>query len=98
MILVVDDLRFVLMEECPLVPTRNVSQTVRDAYNRWTNANEKVRVYILASLSDVLAKKHEAMVNAWMIMESLKEFFGYPSIQIWNEALKFIYNARRSIS
>ena len=92
-ILVVYDLRFVLMEECPPVPARNAPQTVRDAYDRWTKANDKARVYILASLSDVLAKKHEAMVTARMIMESLQEMFGQPSIQIRNKTLKFIYNA-----
>ena len=71
MILVIDDLRFFLMEECPPIPARNASQSVRDAYDRWTKANDKARVYILASLSDVLNKKHEAMMNAWQIMESL---------------------------
>ena len=71
MILVIDDLQFVLMEECPTVSARNASQTIRDAYDHRTKANKKVWVYILASLSNVLAKKHEAMVIAQMIMESL---------------------------
>ena len=63
-ILVIDDLRFVLTEECPPIPARNASQSARDAYDRWTKANDKARVYILASLSGVLNKKHEAMMNA----------------------------------
>lgn len=62
-ILVVDDLRFVLTEECPHIPARNAPQTVKDAYDRWTKANDKAKVYILASLSEVLAKKHEGMVS-----------------------------------
>ena len=62
-ILVIDDLRFVLTEECP-IPTRNASQSVRDAHDRWTKANGKARVYILVSLFDILNKKHEAMMNA----------------------------------
>ena len=93
MLLVVDDLQFVLMEECPPVPASNASQIVRNAYDRWTKANERPRVYILASLFDVLAKKHEAIVIARMIIESLQEIFGQPSIQIRNKTLKFIYNA-----
>lgn len=50
----------------------------RDAYDCWTKANDKTRVYILASLSDVLNKKHEAMMNARQIMESLQKMFGQP--------------------
>jgi len=63
-IMVIDDLRFVLMEECPPIPSHNASQSVRDAYDRWTKANDKARVYILASLSDILNKKYKTMMNA----------------------------------
>ena len=58
-ILVVDDLRFVLTEECPQNPASNANRTGRKAFDRWVKANEKARVYIFASVSDVLAKKHE---------------------------------------
>ena len=60
-ILVIDDLRFVLTEECPPNPSSNANRTVRDAYDKWTKANDKDREYILASLSDVLAKKHDVI-------------------------------------
>ena len=63
-ILVIDDLRFVLTEKCPPILARNASQSVRDAHDRWTKVNDKARVYILASLSDALNKKHEVMMNA----------------------------------
>ena len=33
MIHVVDDLRFILIEECPPFPTPNAVQTAKDAYN-----------------------------------------------------------------
>ncbi|KAA0026242.1 gag/pol protein [Cucumis melo var. makuwa] len=87
MILVIADLRFVLIEECPPFSTKNASQSVRDAYDRWTKANDKARLYILASMSGILSKKHE-------IMDSLREMFGQPSIQIKQEAIKYVYNAR----
>ncbi|KAA0045342.1 gag/pol protein [Cucumis melo var. makuwa] len=61
MILVIADLRFVLMEECSSFPTKNASQSVKDAYERWTTTNDKARLYILASMSDILSKKHEIM-------------------------------------
>ncbi|TYJ97931.1 gag/pol protein [Cucumis melo var. makuwa] len=86
MILVIVDLRFVLMEECPPFPTKNASQSVRDAYDRWNKANDKGRLHILASMSDILSKKHEIMVTSRQIMESLREMFGQPSIQIKQEA------------
>ncbi|KAA0053385.1 putative gag-pol polyprotein [Cucumis melo var. makuwa] len=86
MILVITDLRFVLMEECPPFPTQNASQSVKDAYDRWTKANDKARLYILASMSDILSKKHEIMVIARQIMDSLSEMFEQPSIQIKLEA------------
>ncbi|KAA0046802.1 gag/pol protein [Cucumis melo var. makuwa] len=64
MILVIVDLRFVLMEECPPFPTKYASQSVKDAYDRWTKANDKAHLHILASMSDILSKKHEIMVTA----------------------------------
>ncbi|TYK01348.1 DNA-binding protein HEXBP-like [Cucumis melo var. makuwa] len=86
MILVIADLSFVLMEECPPFPTKHASQSVRDAYDHWTKANDKARLHILASMSDILSKKHEIMVIARQIMDSLREMFGQPSIQIKQKA------------
>ncbi|XP_038896528.1 uncharacterized protein LOC120084779 [Benincasa hispida] len=74
--LVVDDLRFVLTEECPPVPSTTANQNVRDIYDRWVRANEKARAYILARISDVLNKKHEDMPTAREIMGSLQEMSG----------------------
>ncbi|XP_038896470.1 uncharacterized protein LOC120084725 [Benincasa hispida] len=79
MVLVIDDLKFVLLEEYPSTSRLTASRTVRETYDRWTKANEKAKVYILASLSKVLAKKHEAMVSGWEIMKSLREIFGQPA-------------------
>ncbi|KAA0045327.1 DNA-binding protein HEXBP-like [Cucumis melo var. makuwa] len=86
MILVIADLRFVLMEECPPFLTKYASQSERDVYDRWTKANDKARLHILASMSDILSKKHEIMVTARQIIDSLREMFGQPSIQIKLEA------------
>ncbi|KAA0041562.1 DNA-binding protein HEXBP-like [Cucumis melo var. makuwa] len=61
------------MEECPPSRTQNASQSVRDAYDHWTKANDKAHVYILVSMSDILTKKHEIMVTARQIMDSLRE-------------------------
>ena len=93
-ILVVDDLRFVLTEECPQNPASNANRTSRDAYDRWIKANEKARVYILASMSDVLAKKHESLATAKEIMNSLRGMFGQPELSLRHEAVKYIYTKR----
>ncbi|KAA0047411.1 gag/pol protein [Cucumis melo var. makuwa] len=74
-ILVVDDLRFALTEERPQASASNANRNVREVYDRWVEANEKACVYILASMSDVLAKKHESLAMAKEIMDSLREMF-----------------------
>ncbi|XP_038880440.1 uncharacterized protein LOC120072099 [Benincasa hispida] len=61
--LVIDDLKSNLIEEFPQIPAPNAAQNVREAYKRWMKANEKAREYLLANLSDVLAKKHENMMQ-----------------------------------
>ena len=33
-VLVIDDLKFILIGECPQIPTPNASRNVRDAYKR----------------------------------------------------------------
>ncbi|TYJ98809.1 gag/pol protein [Cucumis melo var. makuwa] len=86
MILVIVDLRFVLMEKCPPFPTKYASQSVRDAYDRWTKAKDKACLHILANMFDILSKKHEIMVTARQIMDSLRDMFGQPSIQIKQDA------------
>ncbi|KAA0064149.1 gag/pol protein [Cucumis melo var. makuwa] len=93
-ILVVDNLRFVLTEECPQTPASNVNRTSRKAYDRWIKANEKVRVYILASMSDVLAKKHESLATTKERMDSLKGMFGQQEWSLRHEAFKYIYTKR----
>ncbi|KAA0059677.1 gag/pol protein [Cucumis melo var. makuwa] len=93
-ILVVDDLRFVLTEECPQTPASNANQTSPKAYDRWIKANEKACVYILASMSDVLAKKYESLTTAKEIMDSLKGMFGQPKWSLRHETIKYIYIKR----
>ncbi|XP_038891639.1 uncharacterized protein LOC120081031 [Benincasa hispida] len=89
-ILVIDDLMFVLTKKCSSIPNSNANQTVREAYDKWMKANEKARVYILASIFDVLAKKHKSMYTAKEIMESLHGMFGKPSFSLRHDAIKYV--------
>ncbi|XP_038888904.1 uncharacterized protein LOC120078675 [Benincasa hispida] len=86
--LVVDDLRFVLKEECPPISSTTANQNVRDIYDRWVRANKKAQAYILATISDVLNKKYEVMPTAHEIMALLQEMFGQPSSSVRHEAIK----------
>ncbi|XP_022153956.1 uncharacterized protein LOC111021343 [Momordica charantia] len=78
-ILVVDDLYFVLTEAYLKAPESDATKFVCGAYDRWTKANSKARFYVLASISDVLANKHEIMITALQIMYSFGDMFGKPS-------------------
>ncbi|XP_038882371.1 uncharacterized protein LOC120073638 [Benincasa hispida] len=93
-ILTIDDLRFILTEECPPIPSSNSNQIVWEAFDRWIRANDKARAYILASLSNVLVKKHEDMSTAKEIMESLRGMYGQPSFILRHDAIKYVCNSR----
>ncbi|TYJ98102.1 gag/pol protein [Cucumis melo var. makuwa] len=75
-------------------PTSNANRTSREAYDRRIKENEKVCVYILASMSDVLAKKHESLATVKEIMDSLKGMFGQPEWSLRRETIKYIYTKR----
>ncbi|TYK21571.1 gag/pol protein [Cucumis melo var. makuwa] len=77
-----------------LNPASNANRASRKAYDRWIKANEKVRVYILASMSDILAKKHESLATTEEIIDSLKGMFGQPEWSLRHEAIKYIYTKR----
>ncbi|TYK23167.1 gag/pol protein [Cucumis melo var. makuwa] len=84
--------RFVLTEECSQTPTFNANQTSWKAYDQWVKSNEKVRVYIdLANMLNVPEKKHESLVTAKEIMDSLSAMFGQPKWSLRHEVIKYIY-------
>ena len=94
--LVCENNRFVLTEECPTEPAANAARSVREPYERWIQANNKARAYMLASMSDVLRLKHERMETAIEIMDSLQNMFGKQSEQSRHEATRKYMNAKMS--
>ncbi|KAA0048791.1 gag/pol protein [Cucumis melo var. makuwa] len=64
----------------------------------WINikvkTNEKACVYVPASMSDVLAKKHESLTTTKEVMGSLSEMFGQPEWSLRHKAIKYIYSRR----
>ncbi|XP_038896682.1 uncharacterized protein LOC120084942 [Benincasa hispida] len=93
-ILVINNLRFVLTEEYPQYPSSNANRTVWDAYDKWIRVNEKARVYILANIYDVLAKKHNRMHTTKEIIESLQGMFEQSSFSLRHDAINYVYNRR----
>ena len=70
-ILVCEDFKFIIMEECLHEPTLNVGKAARNAYNNWIKANEKTHSYLITFMSEVIAAHHKPMATASMIMQSL---------------------------
>ena len=86
--LICENQKFVLTEECPLEPLANASCTIRETYDSWIHSNNKVHCYMLASMNDVLRKKHEDMETAYEIWESFQAMFGQQSNQCRHEATR----------
>ncbi|XP_038890109.1 uncharacterized protein LOC120079789 [Benincasa hispida] len=81
------------MEDFPLIPPPNASRNVQESYEKWTGEQEG-QTYILASLNNVLAKKHELIITAHEIMESLRGMFGQSPAQLRHDTLNFIFNSK----
>ena len=93
-VLICENQKFVLTEECPLEPLANASRTVRERYDSWIHSNNEAHCYMLASMNDVLRKKHEDKDTANEIWESLQAMFGQQSDQCRHEATRSYMNAK----
>ena len=96
-ILIYENYKFILIEECPLDPTANTTRTVREAYDRWIQANRKVSCYMLADISDVLRIKCEKIETTYEILESLQVMFGQPSDELRHDTFKAAMNTKMKI-
>ena len=75
-VLICENQKFGLTEDCPPEPHATASRNVREKYDSWQLANNKARCYMLACMNDVLRTKHENMETAYEIWESLSSMFG----------------------
>ena len=85
-VLLFENQKFILTEECPPEPHAIASRTVKERYDSWIHSNNKARYYMLASMNDVLREKHEDMETAYEIWESLQDMFGKQFDQFRHEA------------
>ena len=93
-VIICDNQKFVLTEECPPEPPTNASCTIQERYYSWIHSNYKARYYMLSSMNDVLRKKHEDMEIAYEIWESLQAMFRQQSDQFHHEAARSYMNAK----
>ncbi|XP_062119170.1 uncharacterized protein LOC133832908 [Humulus lupulus] len=70
------------------------SKASQKKYERWIATNNKVKAYMLASMSDTLRIKLENVKTAYDIMEQLQAMFGHKSGQARFEETKKYANAR----
>ena len=90
-VLICENQKFVLIEECPPEPPANASRTLQKRYDSWIHSNN---CYMLASMNDVLRKKHEDMETAYEIWESLQVMFGQQSYQCRHEGTRSCMNTK----
>ena len=80
-VLMSENMRFILTDPCPPVPAANATRAVRNSYDQWISTNNRAISYMLASMSVTLRSKMERMVIAVEILEALHEMFGKQSEQ-----------------
>ena len=71
-VLICENYKFIFTEECPPEPVANTPRTVREAYDRWIQANNKAGCYMLAPMSDVLrikCEKTETALRLWSVFQ-----------------------------
>ncbi|KAG6470540.1 hypothetical protein ZIOFF_071613 [Zingiber officinale] len=94
--LVSENNRFVLTEECPPVPPANAARAVREPYDYWITSNNKAKAYMLASMFDAQqdgaqgAEMHGAIIDEGtqvsIILNSLpSDFIPFSSNYIMNK-------------
>ncbi|XP_062103887.1 uncharacterized protein LOC133815007 [Humulus lupulus] len=64
--------KFIFIEECHAA---TAPKTAREKYDALILSNNKAKCYMLASMSDVVRKKHEDLETSYEIWESLHAMF-----------------------
>ncbi|XP_024027517.1 uncharacterized protein LOC112093412 [Morus notabilis] len=93
-LLICENYHFIVKEDCPPVPPANAAWALAERYDRWINANNKARCYLLAAMNEVLRTQHEGLASAKEIMDTLQRMFGRPSDSARHAAVKAVMNDR----
>ena len=86
------------LESLHVAHTDSSTPEERADYEAWRKDDEKARMYILASLNEVLQSQHQSMSTSSAMLLSLQEMFGVQSISTKQKVIKQIMNTRMSES
>ena len=75
-VLTADKIAHVLNTESPELALVDATEEQRDAFNKWHEADEMAKFYIMASMTNVLRKQCQGLVTTQDMMLHLKEMFG----------------------
>ena len=63
-VLIADKIAHVLNTESPKLALADAAEEQRDAFNKWHEANEMAKCYIMVSMTNVLQKQCQGLVTA----------------------------------
>ena len=78
-VLTVDKIAHVLKTKSPELALADATEEQRDAFNKWHEADEMAKRYIMAFMTNVLQKQCQGLVTTQDMMLHLKEMFGEQS-------------------
>ncbi|XP_019246338.1 PREDICTED: uncharacterized protein LOC109225989 [Nicotiana attenuata] len=92
-VLTAEGYKFVIIEECPEKP-ENATDDLVKAYDKWVEADEMARCYILASMEKVLEHQHQSMGSAYDMLKWIKEIFGEQNCAAKQTAMEALLNTK----
>ena len=95
-VLTCEGIIWVTLESLHVAPTESSTPEKRADYEAWRKDDEKARMYILASLNEVLQSQHKSMSTSSAMLLSLLEMFGVHSRSAKKMVMKQIMNTRMS--
>ena len=95
-VLTCEGIIWVTLESLHVAPTKRSTPEERGDNEAWRKDDEKARMYILASLNEVLQSQHQSMSTLSAMFLSLQEMFGVQSRSAKQMVMKQIMNTRMS--
>lgn len=89
----IENILYVLTEECPLILPRNALHNVHDAYDKWIESNDKTCNYLLELMINMISIQYERIEIAREIMRSFELMFNIELDKKRHEAVKYRINA-----
>ena len=93
-VLIVDKIAHVLNTEAPELALADATDEQRDAFNKWHEADEMAKCYIMASMNNVLQKQYQGLVTTKDMMLHLKEMFREQSRSARQTAMKNLMSTK----